>query len=65
MATLIDKIEGSRVEHHRPWPRLVVSERGWRLVVDQLVAGFRDSRHFDRVARLTHQVCEGEEAASA
>jgi Ni,Fe-hydrogenase III large subunit len=39
MATLIDKIEGSRVEHHRPWPRLVVSERGWRLVVDQLVAG--------------------------
>ncbi len=30
---------GRRVEQHRPWPRLVVGEEGWRFTADQLSAG--------------------------
>ena len=36
---LLDAIEGRRVEGHRPWPRVVVSEDAWRLAAEQLGAG--------------------------
>ena len=36
---LIDKIGGSKVDPHRPWPRLVVNEAGWRAVAWELSAG--------------------------
>ena len=39
MSTLLDTIEGRRVEGHRPWPRVVVSEDGWRFAAEQLAAG--------------------------
>ena len=39
MPTLTDMIEGRRVDQHRPWPRLVVGEAGWRFATEQLVAG--------------------------
>jgi Ni,Fe-hydrogenase III large subunit len=39
MPTRIAMIEGQRVEHHRPWPRVVITESGWRLVIDALAAG--------------------------
>jgi Ni,Fe-hydrogenase III large subunit len=39
MPMLIDLIEGERVGHHRPWPRVVVSEDAWRFACNQLSAG--------------------------
>jgi hypothetical protein len=36
---LIDKIGGSKVDAHRPWPRVVVNEAGWRAVGAELSAG--------------------------
>ena len=39
MSMLLDAIEGRRVEGHRPWPRVVVSEDAWRLAAEQLGAG--------------------------
>jgi Ni,Fe-hydrogenase III large subunit len=36
---LINKIAGSKVEAHRPWPRVVVSEVGWRALAAELSAG--------------------------
>ncbi len=39
MPALIDMIEGERVEGHRPWPRVVVAENGWRLAINELSAG--------------------------
>src|SRR4029079_13313690 len=39
MAAQIDRIEGRRVEGHRPWPRLIVSEAGWRAITGDLAAG--------------------------
>jgi Ni,Fe-hydrogenase III large subunit len=39
MVALIDKIAGRRVESHRPWPRLIVDESGWRFTARQLQAG--------------------------
>jgi len=36
---LIDRIEGAKVEAHRPWPRVVVSEAGWRALITELSAG--------------------------
>jgi len=39
MAALVERIEGRRVEGHRPWPRLVVSEPGWRAITGELGAG--------------------------
>ena len=36
---LIDTIVGSKVEAHRPWPRVVVDEAGWRAVAAELSAG--------------------------
>ena len=39
MPALIDRISGGRrVENHRPWPRAVVSQDGWRAVAHQLSA---------------------------
>ena len=35
-----DTIEGRRVEGHRPWPRIVVSEDGWRFVASQVSTGY-------------------------
>ena len=39
MATLLDTIEGKTIPEHRPWPRLVVDEDGWRFAASQLSAG--------------------------
>ncbi|MEA2944679.1 MAG: hypothetical protein QOI40_9 [Alphaproteobacteria bacterium] len=39
MPSRIDTIEGRRVERHRPWPRVITSESGWRLAIEQLAAG--------------------------
>jgi Ni,Fe-hydrogenase III large subunit len=39
MATFTDVIEGRRIEGHRPWPRFVVSEDGWRFVAKRLSRG--------------------------
>jgi Ni,Fe-hydrogenase III large subunit/Ni,Fe-hydrogenase III component G len=36
---LIDQIDGMRVERHRPWPRVTVSEAVWRSVASRLTAG--------------------------
>jgi Ni,Fe-hydrogenase III large subunit len=39
MASFIDAIACRRIDAHRPWPRFVVSEDGWRLVANRLVKG--------------------------
>jgi Ni,Fe-hydrogenase III large subunit len=40
MPALIDIIpQGKRVDAHRPWPRLVVTQDIWRVVVSELAAG--------------------------
>jgi Ni,Fe-hydrogenase III large subunit len=39
MPALIDMIEGRKVEEHRPWPRVVVRDDGWRFSTRQLAAG--------------------------
>ncbi|HEY7245844.1 MAG TPA: hydrogenase expression protein HypE [Xanthobacteraceae bacterium] len=39
MSALIDTIKGQAVELHRGCPRLVVDERGWRLLAGELAAG--------------------------
>jgi len=39
MPALIDVIEGRKVEEHRPWPRVVVRDDGWRFSTRQLAAG--------------------------
>src|SRR5215475_8550874 len=39
MATLIDTIEGQRVDAHRPWPRVITDERGWAFAAGQLSSG--------------------------
>jgi Ni,Fe-hydrogenase III large subunit len=39
MPALIDTIEGRRIAGHRPWPRVVVNEGGWRFATNQLAAG--------------------------
>jgi Ni,Fe-hydrogenase III large subunit len=39
MAALTDTIDGRRIDGHRPWPRLVVSESGWRFVANQMATG--------------------------
>jgi Ni,Fe-hydrogenase III large subunit len=36
---LIDTIEGERVGQHRPWPRVLTNEAGWRSATDRLAAG--------------------------
>jgi Ni,Fe-hydrogenase III large subunit len=40
MATLLDTIEGRKIAGHRPCPRLVVDEDGWRFAANQLSAGY-------------------------
>ncbi len=40
MPALIDMIEGRKVEEHRPWPRVVVGDDGWRFATSQLAAGY-------------------------
>lgn len=37
--TLMDRINGARVDGHRPWPRVVVNEAAWRAVAAELAAG--------------------------
>src|SRR5262249_6133890 len=39
MAALLDTIEGRKIAGHRPCPRLVVDEDGWRFAASQLSAG--------------------------
>ena len=39
MAALLDTIEGETIPEHRPWPRLVVNEDGWRFAASRLSAG--------------------------
>src|SRR5436190_3786897 len=40
MPALIDTIEGKKIAGHRPCPRLVVNEDGWRFAASQLSAGY-------------------------
>src|SRR6266545_3357313 len=40
MPGLIDTIEGKKIAGHRPWPRVVVDEDGWRFAASQLSAGY-------------------------
>src|SRR5262245_14840628 len=40
MAALLDTIEGRKIAGHRPCPRLVVDEDGWRFAANQLSAGY-------------------------
>jgi Ni,Fe-hydrogenase III large subunit len=40
MVALIDRIEGRRVEGHRPWPRVVVCEQTWCATAGELSAGY-------------------------
>ena len=40
MVQLIEQIEGERSECHRPWPRVVVNEDGWRFAGSQLSTGY-------------------------
>jgi Ni,Fe-hydrogenase III large subunit/Ni,Fe-hydrogenase III component G len=39
MTALTDTLQGERVDHHRPWPRLVVTRNAWRKVADEIAAG--------------------------
>jgi Ni,Fe-hydrogenase III large subunit len=39
MPALIDTIEGRRIAAHRPWPRVMVNEDGWRLAASRLADG--------------------------
>jgi len=39
MSALTDRIEGRRVEGHRPWPRVIVRENAWRTAAELLAAG--------------------------
>jgi Ni,Fe-hydrogenase III large subunit/Ni,Fe-hydrogenase III component G len=40
MTSPFDTITGQRVEQHRPCPRIVVGEDGWRFVASELAAGY-------------------------
>jgi Respiratory-chain NADH dehydrogenase, 30 Kd subunit len=40
MPALIDTIEGKKIAGHRPCPRVVVNEDGWRFAASQLSAGY-------------------------
>jgi Ni,Fe-hydrogenase III large subunit len=40
MPAITDSVKGRRIEAHRPWPRLVVDDDGWRAVTSQLSAGY-------------------------
>jgi Ni,Fe-hydrogenase III large subunit len=40
MPALIDTIEGNKIAGHRPCPRVVVNEDGWRFAASQLSAGY-------------------------
>jgi Ni,Fe-hydrogenase III large subunit len=39
MMALVDMVEGERVGHHRPWPRVLTTEPSWNRAIDQLAAG--------------------------
>ena len=39
MAALIDIIQGKRIDGHRPWPRLIVTQDVWRHVANEIAAG--------------------------
>ena len=39
MAAMLDTIEGRKIAGHRPCPRLVVDEDGWRFAANRLSAG--------------------------
>jgi Ni,Fe-hydrogenase III large subunit len=39
MPSLADTIEGTRVEAHRPWPRIVVSAATWHAAANRMAAG--------------------------
>src|SRR5215831_20519388 len=39
MAAMLDTIEGRKIAGHRPFPRVVVDEDGWRFAASQLSAG--------------------------
>jgi Ni,Fe-hydrogenase III large subunit len=39
MAGLIEGIEGRRVDGHRPWPRIVTTEQGWRFASERFASG--------------------------
>jgi Ni,Fe-hydrogenase III large subunit len=39
MSALVDKIEGARVDGHRPWPRVLVGEPEWRTAATRMWSG--------------------------
>jgi Ni,Fe-hydrogenase III large subunit len=39
MATLIESIEGRKIDGHRPWPRIVTNEQGWRQAAEGVSTG--------------------------
>jgi Ni,Fe-hydrogenase III large subunit len=39
MAGPIEGIEGRRVDGHRPWPRIVMTEQNWRLASERFASG--------------------------
>ncbi len=39
MPAIVDTIEGRRIEDHRPWPRLLVTQETWRKIADEIAAG--------------------------
>jgi Ni,Fe-hydrogenase III large subunit len=36
---LVDRIDGASVDGHRPWPRVIVNDAGWRATAGELAAG--------------------------
>ena len=39
MSTVIDNIQGKRVDNHRPWPRFTVDAEAWRQAGGELAEG--------------------------
>jgi Ni,Fe-hydrogenase III large subunit/Ni,Fe-hydrogenase III component G len=39
MPSLIDNIQGRRIDDHRPWPRLIVTPDMWRQIASEIAAG--------------------------
>jgi Ni,Fe-hydrogenase III large subunit len=60
---LIDKIDGSKVDAHRPWPRVMVNEAGWRAVAAELSAGRLTLLGLWGEPRAVHMAVLGEETA--
>jgi Ni,Fe-hydrogenase III large subunit len=63
MPSLIDTIEGPRVEAHRPWPRIVVNQAAWRAAADRMAAGDWTLLGLWGAVGAVHMAVMGESAA--